>query len=93
MEQFTWELLATMAGATAATTLIVQFLKLPFDKVWKIPTRIVVYVIAAIIMFAVLIATAVPFSFNNVALTLINAVVVALAAMGTYEVTFEKMGR
>ena len=91
MEQFTWGLLATMAGATTATTLIVQFLKLPFDKVWKIPTRIVVYVIAAAIMSAVMIATSVPFSFGNVGLTLLNAFVVALAAMGTYEVTFKKL--
>lgn len=93
MENFTWELLATMAGATAATTLVVQFLKLPFDKVWKIPTRIVVYVIAAAIMLGVMIATAVQFTFANVALTLLNAVVVALAAMGTYEVTFKKLGK
>ena len=39
-EPFTWEYLATIAGATAATLLIVQQLKLPLDKLWKIPTRI-----------------------------------------------------
>jgi len=35
---YTWEYLATLAGATAATLLIVQFLKVPLDKVWKIPS-------------------------------------------------------
>ena len=49
-EPFTWEYLATIAGATVATLLIVQLLKLPLDKVWKIPTRIVVYVISLIIL-------------------------------------------
>ena len=51
-EPFTWQYIATIAGATAATLLIVQLLKLPLDKVWKIPTRIWVYIIALILMLA-----------------------------------------
>jgi len=46
VEPFSWDYLATIAGATAATLLIVQLLKLPLDKIWKIPTRILVYFIA-----------------------------------------------
>ena len=45
-EPFTWESLATLAGATMATVLIVELLKLPLDKVWKISTRVLVYFIA-----------------------------------------------
>ena len=89
-EPFSWEYLATIAGATLATLLIVQLLKLPLDKVWKIPTRIWVYVIALVIL---LLATAftVGLNLNNALLTAINAVIVALAAMGAYEITFRKL--
>ena len=89
-EPFSWEYLATSAGATVATMLIVQLLKLPLDKVWKIPTRIIVYVIALIIS---LLATqfTVGLTLQNGLLTAVNAVIVALAAMGGYEITLAKL--
>jgi len=89
-DPFTWEQLATIAGATVATLLIVQLLKLPIDKVWKIPTRIVVYVIAMIIL---LLATGFTtgLTVQNGILTALNAVIVALAAMGSYELTFRRI--
>lgn len=89
-EPFSWEYLATIAGATVATVLIVQLLKLPLDKVWKIPTRIIVYVIALIIsLLAVQFTTGL--TLQNGLLTAVNAVIVALAAMGAYEVTLKKL--
>lgn len=88
-EPFTWEYLATIAGATVATLLIVQLLKLPLDKVWKIPTRIVVYVIALIILLLATLFTG-GLTVQSGVLTAVNAVIVALAAMGAYEVTFRK---
>ena len=89
-DPFTGEQLATIAGATLATLLIVQLLKLPIDKIWKIPTRIVVYVIALIIL---LLATwfTVGLTVQTGLLTAVNAVIVALAAMGAYELTFRKV--
>ncbi len=89
-EPFTWEYLATIAGATMATILIVQLLKLPLDRVWKIPTRIIVFLIAAIVL---LLAThfTVGLTAQNALLTIINAVIVALAAMGGYELSFAKI--
>ena len=87
-EPFSWEQLATIAGATTATLLIVQLLKLPLDKVWHIPTRIIVYVIALIIMI-VAIAFTTGLTWSNAGLAAINAVIVALAAMGAYELTFK----
>jgi len=86
-EPFTWEYLATIAGATAATLLIVQLLKLPLDKVWKIPTRIVVFVIAAIIMILAELFLH-GLTLSSTLLTIVNAVIVALSAMGAYEMTF-----
>jgi hypothetical protein len=89
-EYLTWEFLGTFAGVVAVVVLIVQFLKLPLDKVWKIPTRYIVYVIAAGILFAVQAVTSV-LAPGDIIITLLNAVVVTMAAMGTYDVTFAKL--
>ena len=86
----TWAQLATISGAAMATMLIVQLLKLPLDKVWKIPTRIIVFLIAAIILCLATYFTQ-GLSWNTALLTVINAVIVALTAMGGYELTFAKI--
>ena len=89
-DPFTWSQLATIAGATLATLLIVQLLKLPLDRVWKIPTRIVVYFISLIILLMATWFTD-GLTLNTGLLTAVNAVIVALAAMGAYEVTFRRL--
>lgn len=89
-QPFSWEQLATIAGASVATLLIVQLLKLPLDKVWKIPTRIVVFVIAAVVMLLATFFTQ-GLSWNTAILTILNAVIAALSAMGAYELTFAKL--
>ncbi len=89
-EPFSWEYLATIAGATVATMLIVQLLKLPLDKVWKIPTRIIAYVIALVVMILATHFT-IGLTWSNVGLAALNSVIVALAAMGAYEVSFKKI--
>ena len=86
----TWEQLATIGGAAMATMLIVQLLKLPLDKVWKIPTRIIVFIIAAIVMLLATYFTQ-GLTWNTALLTLMNAVIAALTAMGGYELTFKKI--
>lgn len=89
---WTWGYLATIAGATAATILITQFLKVPLDKVWKIPTRLFVYLIALAIM---VIATAFTsgITLNSFLLSVLNAFIVALTAYGSYEITFARSDR
>ena len=86
----TWAQLATIGGAAMATMLIVQLLKLPLDKVWKIPTRIIVFVIAFIVLILATYFTQ-GLDWNTALLTVINAVIVALTAMGGYELTFKKI--
>lgn len=86
---YDWPQLATIAGATAATLLIVQFVKLPLDKIWRIPTRAVVYVIALFIMIGAKAFTS-GILIADLPLLAINAFVVALAAMGGYEMTFAR---
>ena len=85
-----WEQLATIGGAAMATMLIVQLLKLPLDKVWKIPTRIIVFVIAFVVLILATYFTQ-GLDWNTALLTVINAVIVALTAMGGYELTFKKI--
>ena len=89
-EPVSWDQLATISGAALATLLIVQLLKLPLDKVWKIPTRIVVFFIAFVILLLATYFTK-GLNANNALLTVINAVIVALTAMGAYELTFHKL--
>ena len=86
----TWEQLATIGGAAMATMLIVQLLKLPLDKVWKIPTRIIVFLIAFIVLILATYFTE-GLTADTALLTIINAVIVALTAMGGYELTFAKL--
>lgn len=89
-EPFSWEQLATIGGAALATMLIVQLLKLPLDRVWKIPTRIIVFLISLIILLLATYFTQ-GLSAQNALLTVFNAVIVALTAMGGYELTFAKI--
>ena len=86
----TWAQLATIGGASMATMLIVQILKLPLDKVWKIPTRIIVFVIAFIVLILATYFTT-GLDASTALLTVVNAVIVALTAMGGYELTFAKL--
>lgn len=89
-EPFTWQYLATIIGATAATLLIVQLCKFPLDKVWKIPTRFVVYFISLIIIETATYFTS-GLDASSAILNILNAGIIALAAMGAYEMTFRKV--
>lgn len=89
-EPLTWEYLATIAGASALTLLIVQFLKVPLDSVFHIPTRVLVYVIALAIMLTATALTS-GLTVDNALLVCVNAVIAAVTAYGAYEVTFAKI--
>lgn len=87
MQPYTWESLSTLAGATAATLMIVEFVKTPLDRVWYIPTRLLVYLVAAAILMMAR-AFLGGLTAQGVILTLVDAVLVALSAYGSYELTF-----
>lgn len=88
MNEFaTWASLGTMAGAVAFVTVVVQYIKAPLDKVWKVPTRAVVYVLSLLVLLAAQGFTG-GLTAEGTALCLVNAVVVSLASMGAYEATF-----
>lgn len=82
-EMMSWANLGTLAGATAAVLLIVQYLKPLFPK---LPTRWLALALAVVILeAATAIAGGPPEAYG---LALLNAVLVASSAMGAYQVTF-----
>jgi len=89
--EYTWQILGTTAGATAAVTLIVQYVKAPLYDLWKIPARVIVYALSALVMACSYVFGGGPFTADSALLLLVNAFVVAMAAMGSYEVTFAKL--
>lgn len=89
MEMFTWEYLATGAGAAAAVTIITQFIKgLPYVE--KLPTQLVSYVVSLVVMFAACFFTG-ALTVTSASLIPLNAVVVMLAANGTYDTIAKKV--
>lgn len=88
MEMFTWEYLASAAGATAAVTVLTQFIKgVPFVE--KVPTQLVSYLISLVVMFAASFFTG-ALTGSTAALIPLNAVVVMLAANGAYDTVSKK---
>ena len=86
-EPFSWAALGTIAGCTAFALLFVQLIKAPLDKVWKIPTRLLVYIVCLIVMI-VSAAFTDGLTWQSGLLAAVNAIIPTLAAMGAYEMTF-----
>lgn len=80
---FTWADLATYAGATVAVLIMVQFTK-DLPGIVKIPTRIWAYILSVIVLVAATVFTVSPITPSVILLCLINAVIVAMAAVGSY---------
>ncbi len=81
---FTWEQLATYGGATVATMLFVQFTKeLPGVK--KLPTRLWAFIVAAVLMILATVFTAPEITPAVILITVVNAVIVAMASCGEYD--------
>ena len=89
-EPFTWAYLVTIGGATVAVLLFVQVIKMPLDKIWKIPTKIVVYFVSLVVL---LLAThfTTGLTVSDGFLAAFNALIVTAAAWGLYGVTFKKL--
>lgn len=88
-DPFSWEYLCTTSGAAAFTLLLCQFIKAPLDKLWKLPTRLLAYLIS---LFTMLAATALTAGITpeSLLLAVINALISATSAYGMYEITFAR---
>ena len=80
---FTWSLLGSYSGAILAVTLITQFVK-GIGFIDKIPTRFTSWIVAVVVLILAQLFTA-ELTVSSAVLTLLNAVVVSLAANGTYD--------
>lgn len=89
MEMFTWDYLASAAGATAFVTIVTQLIKdAPLIK--KIPTQFVSYIVSLFVMFAASFFVG-SLTASTAALIPLNAVVVMLAANGAYNTVSKKV--
>ena len=89
-EFFTLEMLLTFAGSVLAVGVITEM----FKKIgWflKIPNQLISYIIALIVLIGGNLALG-TFSFSNLFLMVINAVVVSLASNGGYDLATKIIG-
>lgn len=85
MDNFiTYEYLATFAGLTTSTFIVVNFLKeLKFVK--KIPTQYFSAIIALILSIITSIVTG-GFEFNNIPLIAINSILISCSSNGVHDI-------
>lgn len=82
---FDWNMLGTYAGATVAVMLFVEFTKeLPGIK--AIQTRLWAYIMAVVVLILSTVFTG-KVDAPTIFLCLFNAVIVAMAAVGGYDIT------
>ena len=79
---FDWTMLGSFAGAAAATGIVTQAVKGIFQK---IPTQLVSYIIAVVILGLATAATGGASDWTDWALVPLNAVVVSLASNGGFD--------
>lgn len=89
-EYITLEFIGTFAGMVVVINLLVQFLKPLIDKIKKIHTRYVVWLIAIILSFVLQGITG-TFTASIVFTLILNSVLLTLTAMGSYEVAIKKI--
>ena len=78
---FTWATLATFAGASAATALVTQFIK---GWLHKIPTQLVSYGVAVVILFLATAATGAATDWTRWVIIPLNAIIVSISANGAF---------
>lgn len=87
---FTWGDLVTYGGAVMAVLIITEFTKdLPFIR--RIPTRLWAYLVALVLLVLAAVFTADELKAEDILLCLINGVIVAMAAVGSYHSVQENM--
>jgi len=80
---FTWADLVSYAGATLAVLTIVQFTK-DLPGISKIPTRVWAYLLSLTLLVLATVFTSDKVTASDIGLCVINAVIVAMAAVGSY---------
>lgn len=89
-DTFTWGYLLTTGGAALFVYFIVRFAKAPLDKVWKIPTRLLVYILCLATLLVANTFFNHGINMETAALCVVNALIAAYSAYGMYEVWDKK---
>ena len=87
---FTWGDLVTYGGAVMAVLIITEFTK-DLPGIRRIPTRIWAYLVALVLLVPAAIFTADTVRVEDVLLCLVNAVLVAMAAVGSFHSVQEQL--
>ena len=87
---FTWGDLATYGGAVMAVLIITEFTK-DLPGIRKIPTRIWAYMVALVLLVPAAVFTADTIRAEDVLLCLVNGVLVAMAAVGSFHSVQEQL--
>ena len=90
-EFFTWTILATYAGATAAVGLITQLFK-GVGFIDRMPTRIFSYIVSLVVLLAATFFTG-GLTLESGVLCVVNAVVVSLASNGAFDAVTAKKSK
>ena len=87
---FTWGDLVTYGGAVMAVLIITEFTK-DLPGIRKIPTRIWAYLVALMLLVPAAVFTADTIRAEDVLLCLVNGVLVAMAAVGSFHSVQEQL--
>lgn len=87
---FTWGDLVTYGGAVMAVLIITEFTK-DLPGICKIPTRIWAYLVALVLLVPAAVFTADTIRAEDVLLCLVNGVLVAMAAVGSFHSVQEQL--
>ena len=80
-EFFSWQMLATFAGATAATGILTQFLK---NLIPRLPTQWLSYLLALVLLCAATAAIGDFTEWTSWAILPLNAALVSMASNGAF---------
>ncbi len=87
---FTWGDLATYGGAVMAVLIITEFTK-DLPGIRRIPTRLWAYLIALVLLVLAAVFTADQVRAEDILLCLVNGVIIAMAAVGSYHAVQERL--
>ena len=86
----TWGDLATYGGAVMAVLIITEFTK-DLPGIRRIPTRLWAYLVALVLLTAAAVFTADTIRAQDILLCLVNGVIVAMAAVGSFHAIQERV--
>ena len=87
---FTWGDLATYGGAVMAVLIITEFTK-GLPGIRRIPSRLWAYLVALALLVLAAVFTTDELKAEDILLCLINGVIVAMAAVGSYHSVQEQL--